>query len=60
MEWRQGDWELSAEVELEKLTAELLAVNVATRVSKDADADLSTPAGWELVTRLVTQPESLV
>jgi len=57
MEWRQGDWEISAEVELEQLRAELLAVNVTTRASRDGEADLSQTEGWELLTSFVTQPE---
>jgi len=58
MEWRQGEWELSAEVELETLTAELLAVNVTNRGSREATADLAKPEGWELISRFVTQPDS--
>lgn len=59
MEWRQGDWEVSAEVELEKLMAELLAVNVTTRASKDAVVDLAKVEGWDVLSRFATQPESI-
>lgn len=33
MEWTQGEWEIFAEVDLEKLSAELLTVNIATGAS---------------------------
>jgi hypothetical protein len=60
MEWRQGHWELSAEVDLATLDAELLAVNVVTRACKDAAASLSAPEGWSKVTAFVTNPDSPV
>jgi hypothetical protein len=58
MEWRQGRWELSAEVDLASLTAELLAVNVATRSSNEGVVNLSTREGWSKLTTFVTNPES--
>lgn len=57
MEWRQGDWELSAKVDLDTLAAELLAVNLANRASREATANLAKTEDWEMVSRFVTQPE---
>ncbi len=58
MEWCLGDWEISAEVELDHLTAELLAINVTTRASKADVADLSVPEGWAKMACFVTQLEA--
>lgn len=54
MEWTQGDWEISAEVELETLRTELLAVNVTTRASHDKEVALNTAEGWPALMAFVT------
>ena len=58
MEWRVGAWEISAEVELDHLRAELLAVNTASSASRDGEADLSHPEGWSEMVRFFLQHES--
>lgn len=54
MEWTQDGWETSAEVELETLNAELLAVNVMTRETRDETISLKSPDGWSALKVFVT------
>ena len=55
MEWTQDIWEISAEVDLNELSAELLAVNVKTGESREADVVLVDPEGWEPMIDFVNQ-----
>lgn len=57
MEWTLGGWEISAEVELASLKAELMAVNVTTRETLDDEASLNTPEGWAALRAFVMKEQ---
>ncbi len=57
MEWTQDGWEISAEVELASLKAELMAVNVVTREALDEEVTLNTPEGWAALLTFVMRAQ---
>jgi hypothetical protein len=57
MEWTHGGWEISAEVELNSLKAELVAVNVVTRDTRDEEVSLNSVEGWSSLISFVTNTQ---